>query len=120
MLTGRAVSDDFGSMEICNEQMPLAQTSSEGALTGNAAPENRGLQAGGTSPERTVALGRWPRIAGRSRGPEWQRHGRRSRHADLGSSTTEPGPAKLERSGGFAIAPSLGLWVRISDWSEEG
>ena len=100
--------------------MTLAQTSSEGALTGNVAPENRGLQAGRSSPERSLATARLRRIAGRSRGLERQRHGRRSRHADLGSSRTEPGPAKPQRSAGFAIAPSLGLWVRFSDWSEGG
>jgi len=67
-----------------------------------------------------LARARWPRIAGRSRGPEQQRQGRRSRHADLGPSRTEPGLAESERSAGFAIATSLGLWVRFSDWSEEG
>jgi hypothetical protein len=51
--TGRAASDDFGIMDARCERKSLAQTSSEGALTGNAAPENRDLQAGGTLPERT-------------------------------------------------------------------
>jgi len=37
-----------------------------------------------------------------------------------GVNRTEPGPAKPQRSGGFAISPSLGLWVRFSDWNEEG
>jgi len=67
-----------------------------------------------------LARARWPRIAGRSRGSERQRRGRRSRRADLGSNGIEPGPAKPQRSGGFAIATSLGLWVRFSDWSERG
>ncbi len=67
-----------------------------------------------------LARARWPRIAGRSRGLERQRHGRRSRHADLGGYRTEPRPAKPQRSGGFAIATSLGLWVRFSDWSDGG
>ena len=62
MLTGRAVSDDFGSTEDCCERMPLAQISSEGALTGNAAPKNRGVQAGRPVPERTFAcqMAAWP------------------------------------------------------------
>ena len=37
MLTGRAVSDNFGRTDDCCEWMTRAQTSSEGALTGNAA-----------------------------------------------------------------------------------
>jgi hypothetical protein len=69
---------------------------------------------------RSLATARLRRIAGRSRGLERQRHGRRSRHADLGGYRTEPRPAKPERSAGFAIAPRLGLWVRFSDWSEGG
>jgi hypothetical protein len=33
---------------------------------------------------------------------------------------TGPRPAKLQRSGGFAIATRLNLWVRFSDWSDGG
>ena len=67
-----------------------------------------------------LARARWPRIAGRSRGPKQQRQGRRSRRADLGRNRTESGPAESQRSGDSAIATRLGLWVRFSDWSEEG
>ncbi len=51
MFTGRAVSDDFGITENNCERMPLAQTSPEGALPGNDAPENRDVQAGRPSSE---------------------------------------------------------------------
>ena len=51
-LTGRAVSDDFGIMGVCGEWMTRTQRSSEGALTGNVAPENRDIQAGTPSLER--------------------------------------------------------------------
>jgi len=69
---------------------------------------------------RSLATGRLRRIAGRSRGPQRQRRGRRSRHADLGGNRTGPRPAELQRSGDSAIATSLGLWVRFSDWSDGG
>ena len=67
-----------------------------------------------------LARARWPGIAGRSRGPERQRRGRRSRRADLGGSRTGPRPAESQRSGDSAIATRLGLWVRFSDWSDGG
>ena len=49
---GRAVSDDFGIVDDFCEWMTRAQISSEGALTGNDAPENRGVQAGRPLSER--------------------------------------------------------------------
>ncbi len=63
VLTGRAVSDGFGSMDSCCEWMTLAQISSEGALTGNAVTENRDVHAGRHLPERS-GRGRRPRTAG--------------------------------------------------------
>jgi len=54
---GRAVSDDFGIMGVCGERMARAQRSSEGALTGNVAPENRDIQAGTFSPETGTETG---------------------------------------------------------------
>ena len=38
----------------------------------------------------------WPRIAGRSRGLQRQRRGRRSRRTDLGANRTGPRPAESE------------------------
>ena len=46
VLTGRAVSDDFGITDVCCEWITLAQTSSEGALAGNAIAENRDVHVG--------------------------------------------------------------------------
>jgi len=63
MLTGRAASDDFGSMDDRCERMTLAQISSEGALTGNAAAGNRDIHVGTHSPERS-GRGWGPRTAG--------------------------------------------------------
>jgi len=63
VLTGRAVSDDFGSTDSRCEWMTLAQTSSEGALTGNATAENRDVHVGRHLPERS-GRGHRPRMAG--------------------------------------------------------
>jgi len=67
-----------------------------------------------------LARARLRRIADRSRGPQQQRQGRRSRRADLGGNRTGPRPAESQRSGDSAIATRLGLWVRLSDWSKGG
>jgi len=63
----------LGSRRTVGECVIRAQTSSEGALTGNAASENRGVQAGRPSQERNSE--RSPRLragAGKKNGrPRW-------------------------------------------------